>query len=292
MTSGIPSAGQFPIVPPFEATRPKDRTTSPGIGDVAGRLEQIVNAIQEFAELKFQARAPVSREGDIVDAVAAGVNFLGEELEASYGELERRVANRTEELAAMTKELARRALHDELTGLPNRSLFWDRLTLRLHRADRSRTGFAVLLMDLDNFKEVNDTLGHAAGDLLLVEVASRIRGALRAGDSAARVGGDEFLILLDEVDTPEMALFIARRLHRSLVAPYQVGDHQRSITLSIGVALGSDSFDDPDAMVAAADNAMYEAKRHARGQCVLFHNDHRSVVPLSTTDIPGRTVPE
>jgi PleD family two-component response regulator len=163
------------------------------VQDVERRLEDIASTIQEFAGLRFDARARIGPAGDIVDAVSAGVNFLGEELEASFREIERRVADRTAELAIATRELSRRALHDELTGLPNRTVFWDRLAHRLNLADRRPTGFAVLFLDLDDFKTVNDTLGHAAGDQLLVHVAWRIRGELRAGDTAARVGGDEWL---------------------------------------------------------------------------------------------------
>ncbi len=243
------------------------------IRDVEQRLEDIASAIQEFAALRFGARAPVGPDGDIVDAVAAGVNFLGEELEASYGEIERKVADRTAELVVATQELGRRALHDALTGLPNRTLFWDRLSMRLNLADRRETGFAVLFVDLDNFKEVNDTLGHAVGDRLLVDVTSRIREALRVGDSAARMGGDEFLVLLDDVATPEAALGVADRLSESLGEPYELGTGPRIVTASIGVVVSPDGVESADAVVAAADAAMYDAKRRGRGQCVLYSED-------------------
>ena len=134
-----------------------------GVQDLERRLEEVVSVIQELAALRFGARATVGPAGDIVDAVAAGVNSLGEELEASYQEIERQVADRTAELAMATQELRRRALHDDLTGLANRAAFWDRLTHRVDGAGRRTTGFAVLFLDLDGFKTVNDTLGHAAG---------------------------------------------------------------------------------------------------------------------------------
>ena len=237
------------------------------------RLEDVVSTIQEFAALRFRARAQVGLDGDIVDAVAAGVNFLGEELEASFSEIERRVADRTAELAIATEELSRRALHDQLTGLPNRTLFWDRLSHRLSLADRRQTGFAVLFLDLDNFKAVNDTLGHAAGDRLLVDVAWRLRAELRAGDTAARVGGDEFVVLLDEVATSEAALVIAHRLGEALRAPYEIGADRRIAMASIGVVVGPESFGTADAVVAAADAAMYDAKRRGRGRCVVYSED-------------------
>ncbi len=247
-----------------------------------------MSTIQEFAALRFDARAPVGPVGDLVDAVAAGVNFLGEELEASFREIERRVADRTAALAIATRELSRRALRDELTGLPNRTVFWDRLSHRLNRADRSPTGFAVLFLDLDNFKTVNDTLGHAAGDQLLVHVARRIRGELRAGDTAARVGGDEFVVLLDDVATREAALVIAHRLNETLREPYEIGVHRHSTTSSIGVAMGAEGLATADAVVAAADAAMYGAKRSGRGLCVLYNVDlHGRPVPLEVDEVDG-----
>ncbi len=247
----------------------------PGGAEFERRLEEVVSAIQEFAALRFDARATVGPAGDIVDAVAAGVNALGEELEASYEELERRVADRTAELAIATQELSRRALHDDLTGLANRAAFWDRLAHRLNVADRRGTGFAVLFLDLDHFKTVNDTLGHAAGDQLLVEVAGRITAELRAGDTAARVGGDEFVVLLDEVASGAAALAVAERLSERLSAPHELGTVAHTVTSSIGVAVGPAGFATSDAILAAADAAMYDAKRSGRGACVLHGADPR-----------------
>ena len=251
---------------------PPDRDDVQSRG-VERRLEDIASAIQEFAALRFGARAQIGPDGDIVDAVAAGVNFLGEEIEASFNEIERRVADRTAELAIATRELSHRALHDQLTGLPNRTLFWDRLSHRLSLADRRQTGFAVLFLDLDDFKAVNDTWGHAAGDRLLVDVALRIRAVLRVGDTAARMGGDEFVVLLDDVATREAALVTAHRLNETLRTPYEIGIHRQITTSSIGVAMGPEGLATADAVVAAADAAMYDAKRRGRGLCVLYSKD-------------------
>jgi diguanylate cyclase (GGDEF)-like protein len=239
----------------------------------ASRLEDVVSTIGEFAALRFDARAPVGPDGDIIDAVAAGVNFLAEELEASFSEIERRVADRTAELSVATQELGRRALHDELTGLPNRALFWEHLSHRLMVVDRRQTGFAVLFLDVDDFKIINDTLGHAAGDQLLVDVASRLRAALRAGDTAARVGGDEFVVLFDDVATKEAALVVAERLNEALRVPYEIGPDRRIATASIGVAVGPAELITADDVVAAADAAMYDAKRRGGGRCVLYSKD-------------------
>jgi diguanylate cyclase (GGDEF)-like protein len=240
--------------------------TGPETGGLDHRLQQIIDTIQEFAGLNFEARAEIGPGGDLVDAVAAGVNFLGEELEAAFAEIESRVAARTAELALATEELRRLALHDELTGLPNRTLLWDRLTHRLSSDSRRTTGFAVLFVDVDKFKHINDTLGHAIGDQLLQDFASRLTSSLREGDTAGRVGGDEFVVLLDEVATPAEAVSIAERLAQSLSEPYTVGAHRLAITASIGIAVSGEHHWTADSIIAAADSAMYEAKssRHQR----------------------------
>jgi diguanylate cyclase (GGDEF)-like protein len=267
---------------PVEPGQPPAPVGTPA-RSLEGRLEDVVRTIEEFASLQFEARALIGPDGDVVDAVAAGVNFLGEELEASFGEIERRVADRTAELAIALRELSRRALHDELTGLPNRALFWEHLSHRMELADRRQTGFAVLFLDVDDFKVVNDTQGHAAGDQLLVAVAARLRAVLRAGDTAARVGGDEFVVLLDDVATKEAAIAAAERLSEALRAPYEVGTDRRIATASIGIAVGPDGLETADDMVAAADAAMYDAKRRGGGRCVLYREDlHRR---------PGRRPP-
>ena len=243
------------------------------VRNLEARLEAVVNTIQEYAALRFDARAPVGPDGDIVDAVAAGVNFLAEELEASFNEIERRVGHRTDELSIATRELSRRVLHDELTGLPNRVLFWEHLSHRLKVAARRQTGFAVLFLDVDDFKVINDTVDHAAGDQLLIDVAARLRGALRAGDTAARVGGDEFVVLFDDVATKEAAMAVAERLNQALRAPYEIGADRRIVTASIGVAVGPAELITADDVVAAADAAMYDAKRQGGGRCVLYSKD-------------------
>lgn len=255
---------------------------------VEQRLEEIVGAIQEFASLRFDARAPVGPDGDIVDAVAAGVNFLGEELGAAFSEIERRVADRTAELEIATRALSRRALHDELTGLPNRVAFWEHLSHRLVVASRRRAGFAVLFLDLDGFKTVNDSLGHAAGDELLVTMAARVSAELREDDLVGRIGGDEFVVLLDDVATTEAALLVAERLSAALRIPYRIGAQQRSVPASIGVALGPNGDMTADDLVAAADAAMYDAKRRGGGQSVLYREHLHGRRGRPRDDPPGR----
>jgi diguanylate cyclase (GGDEF)-like protein len=235
-----------------------------------GRLIAIAATIQEFAQLHFGVRAPIGPDGDIVDAVAAGVNFLGDELEISYREIEQRVADRTVELELATEEMRRRALHDQLTGLPNRTLFWDRLSHRLEQGPRRRETYAVFFVDLDGFKAVNDSWGHSTGDQVLIDVAARIASQLRTGDTAARIGGDEFLVLLDEVASASAALEIAARLGETLRSPHSIATTTRVITAAIGVAVASPDLRSADEMVSAADAAMYAAKRESPGTCRLY----------------------
>ncbi len=258
-------------------------TESAGEHDAQGfelRLEEIVGVIQDLAALRFESRALVGTAGDIVDAVAAGVNSLGEELLASYDELEQRVADRTAELAIATSELRHRATHDDLTGLANRAAFWDRLAHRLSGDERRVSGPAVLFLDLDDFKMINDTLGHAAGDQLLVDVAHRITAQLRVADTAARVGGDEFVVLLDDMASPQAAMVVAQRISDALREPFVYEGHNYSTKASIGVAVGSRELATADALVAAADTAMYDAKRSGKGARVLYSEARHGRSPL------------
>ncbi len=264
-----PSHQLGPSEPSAEAHPAASLGTPPRVLD--NRLDDIVGTIVAYASLRFEARAPIGPAGDLIDAVAAGVNYLGEELGASFGEMERRVADRTAELAIATQELSRRALHDDLTGLPNRALLWEHLVQRRKVANRRQTSFAVLFLDLDDFKVINDSFGHAAGDQLLRGVASRIGSALRVGDTAARVGGDEFVVLLDDVATDDAAMATAQRLSEALRAPYEIGTESRIVTASIGVAVGAEGLVTADDVLAAADTAMYDAKRQGGGRCVLYH---------------------
>ena len=155
-------------------------------------------------------------------------------------------------------ELAHRALHDDLTDLPNRTLFSDRLRLALSRLQRTQTCLAVLFLDLDGFKSINDALGHAAGDQFLVEVAHSLRGVLRGGDTAARLGGDEFVVLCEDVAGAAEARGIAERIGTEVPG-----------SVSIGVALAIDGMEDPETLVRSADAAMYVSKRLGGGRFEL-----------------------
>jgi diguanylate cyclase (GGDEF)-like protein/PAS domain S-box-containing protein len=161
--------------------------------------------------------------------------------------------------------LRRAALYDGLTGLPNRTLFLERLGRAVERAhSRKQTPFAVLFLDLDGFKGVNDTKGHGAGDELLVQVAQRIEHTLRGSDTAARLGGDEFAVLVDDVVGNDDAGVVSERLRRALSEPYQLSSAVVTVTTSIGVAHSTSDLDNPEEILREADFDMYRAKIAAR----------------------------
>jgi diguanylate cyclase (GGDEF)-like protein/PAS domain S-box-containing protein len=160
------------------------------------------------------------------------------------------------------------AFHDALTGLPNRQLFKDRLTVALAHAKRLESRLAVMFLDLDQFKYVNDTLGHSAGDLLLVEIADRLCGAVREEDTVSRLGGDEFTLLLVDVTTEDAAIRIANKLLRAVESPMLLDGNELSVTTSIGIALFPNDGEDAEALLKNADAAMYRAKDSGRN---TFH---------------------
>jgi diguanylate cyclase (GGDEF)-like protein/PAS domain S-box-containing protein len=155
------------------------------------------------------------------------------------------------------------AHHDSLTGLPNRLLFIDRLNHAISQAKRDACQFALLFLDLDKFKPVNDTFGHAIGDDLLKGVASRIRSEVRESDTVARVGGDEFVLILPDITTREMAEAVAQKIIAALAMPFQLGAQKQTVEVgaSIGIAIYPADASDADGLIKAADSAMYSAKQ-------------------------------
>jgi len=172
---------------------------------------------------------------------------------------------------SLTARIAFLAYHDELTGLPNRAMLHEHLDLALARAERNETAIAVLCLDLNRFKLINDSLGHAAGDELLRQAATRLAGAVRASDLVARVGGDEFVVLLADVDATDprgVAELVAAGIHEALSTPFAVGSAEFYVGTSVGIALhphavpgGELRFPGADALLRNADAAMYEAKQ-------------------------------
>jgi diguanylate cyclase (GGDEF)-like protein len=176
---------------------------------------------------------------------------------------------------ASQEMLARQALHDALTDLPNRTLLLDRLTQAIGRLRRSRGYVAVLFLDLDRFKVVNDSLGHAAGDRLLQTIAQRLRTVLRPGDTAARFGGDEFTLLCENLASPEAAIAIAERVGDAVRQPVHIDGTEIVPTTSVGIALTADPAESPEALIRNADAAMYSAKEQGRARFELFDDAMR-----------------
>lgn len=165
------------------------------------------------------------------------------------------------------EQLLQSALHDPLTGLPNRASFHDRVDLALERfRGRGDSPFAVLFLDLDRFKLINDGYGHQAGDRLLVEIAHRLRRAVRPGDTVARLGGDEFTVLIPDIKGQNEAVSVAQRIRQALSSPFTVGDQEVFTTASTGIAISSPHYETPDEILRDADIAMYRAKSEGRSR--------------------------
>lgn len=168
------------------------------------------------------------------------------------------------------KRIRHNAYHDSLTQLPNRALFQDRLAQEVGRAQRAGTNTALLLLDLDRFKTINDTLGHAAGDKLLVEVGKRLKSRKRAGDTVARLGGDEFVLIVSELRHKEDAAVVAEQLLEVLKPPIQIAEHDLHVSASIGIAIFPDDGDEGTALMKSADMALYRAKELGRNNYQVF----------------------
>jgi diguanylate cyclase (GGDEF)-like protein/PAS domain S-box-containing protein len=219
----------------------------------------------------------------IFDDVSAE-HGVRESLQASRDALERAVAARTAQLRAanarLEAEIADRmqaeqraqhlAGHDALTGLPNRRLLEDRLTQALAQSDRNRKHTAVMFVDLDRFKAINDSLGHAAGDELLKEMARRLVAQLRVGDTVCRIGGDEFVVVLPELKRASDAVHVAQKIIEQLVAPLRLGSEEVAITSSVGISVFPEDGRDAETLIRNADAAMYHAKEMGRANYQFF----------------------
>ena len=180
------------------------------------------------------------------------------------------------------KEIIRLAYYDGLTGLPNRVLFKDRLGVAVSRAQRNRTNFVIMFLDIDHFKRINDTLGHNIGDMILQGVAERLTHCLRKTDSIsrkvcdseittiARMGGDEFTILITDIDKPYDSAYVAQRICDFLARPFEIGSHVIYITVSIGITIYPSDSDDVDTLLKNADTAMYHAKDRGRNNYQFY----------------------
>lgn len=207
--------------------------------------------------------------------VPVAVQYLAHRDEAGALAWIAMVARDSSERKAFEHQLEQQATHDPLTGLPNRTLLVDRLHMALARARRSGRGVAVLFCDLDHFKVVNDSLGHGAGDRLLVDTAQRLVEALRPGDTVARFGGDEFLVLCEDLAGPEDAVLVADRVRARLDRRYELDDAEVFLTVSLGIAYTEDPDGAAEDLIRDADAAMYRAKGGGRARAVLFDQGMR-----------------
>ncbi|MFC5063357.1 diguanylate cyclase domain-containing protein [Actinomycetospora atypica] len=226
------------------------------------RLDRLVEFVVELASGHLEARMAPSSRADELDSVIVGLNMLAEELQVLNDDLEKRVRERTRELATAREQLQHLALHDPLTNLANRTLLTDRLAAAVDEGSDTAPP-AVIVLDLDGFKAVNDDHGHAVGDRLLVVVAARLRGAVRARDTVARLGGDEFAVVVVDA-VPHEVVAVARRIQHRLRRPVVVSGHRCTVDASIGIRFGTDR-PGPSTLLDDADLAMYAAKESGGG---------------------------
>ena len=184
----------------------------------------------------------------------------------------------------MSQKMAHSAQHDHLTGLPNRLLLNDRLFQAISHAQRHQSQLAVLFLDLDKFKHINDSLGHSVGDKLLISVAEILVKSVRKSDTVCRQGGDEFVILLSEKDHAVNAAIIAEKIIHSIAQPHHINDYQLHITTSIGISLFPSNGNEPDALIKNADVAMYQAKKNGRNN-YQFYNDDMNALAIERQSI-------
>lgn len=211
---------------------------------------------------------------DVTARVEGEQNLLQAKKDLERTTLE--VANLTLELERSNTKYYHDALHDSLTGLANRSLLYDRLEHLLERDKRRPGTFALLYLDLDGFKRVNDSFGHSVGDKLLVNVAERLKTCVRPTDTIARLGGDEFAILLDSLEKSEEATLIAERIQKALAQSFVIATHTLHVSSSIGIALNAASYNRSADLLRDADAAMYNAKQSGKDQVVIFEKSMRS----------------
>jgi diguanylate cyclase (GGDEF)-like protein/PAS domain S-box-containing protein len=230
----------------------------------------------------WSGREPaVAPRGELRARRSDGTDFPAEyavtPLESDDGRLLSVAITDVTERKLAVEAMAHRASHDPLTGLPNRTLFLDRLEHALRRASRSNRSLAVMFLDLDDFKIVNDTRGHEVGDLLLVGLTPRLTAALRPGDTIARFGGDEFVVLCEDLSDGADAVRIAKRLAEACSGPVTLEDYEHSVTISTGVVLVDDPGSaTPSGVLRDADAAMYRAKDAGKGRIVLFDEQMRA----------------
>lgn len=248
-------------------------------------LASLKDASQRLAGGELGYKINVVGRDELAETAKA-FNDMSQKLQLSYNQrrqaeedlaklnedLELRVALRTEQLSEAYAKIEHQAMHDPLTKLPNRMLFQDRLRQAILIGEREKTPFAVVMLDLNRFKEINDSLGHHSGDLVLQEAAIRLRKALRRSDTVARLGGDEFALILPTVQDRSVAIGVLEKIHNILEAPMTVDGQALHIGASLGLALYPLDAAEPEALTRRADLAMYDCKRR-KATFTLYTSD-------------------
>lgn len=235
-------------------------------------LGHLLNAVRRLADSPTNTNVGVDKlQNDEIGIIGKAFNDMLVALRRTHGELQDDIAKRRD----AERKLARLAHYDELTGLPNRAYFLSNIEGRISDARRHSRRIAVLFLDLDRFKFVNDTFGHAAGDELLVQIARRLREHKRAEDLVARMGGDEFVVVVEELETPQLAGDIASKLITVLAEPISVSGHEVVATVSVGISLFPEDGDDLSTVMKNADAAMYRAKAAGKNSYQFYSDDMR-----------------
>ncbi len=261
----------------------RNRTNTPGIGTRAiGERALVVfdknsdsfvrHVPGEWATegLRAGMAAPVFERGEVVGALGTASRDPNRAYSMRDQQVMLALAEHTSlalNHARALEDVVHQAFHDSLTGMPNRALFMDRVSHALTRGEQGARPVGVLVVDLDDFKTINDSLGHGVGDTLLVQVAERLAGCLRRSDTIARLGGDEFAVLLEDVSDADGAALWADRILETLGSPFSVADRQVSVNGSIGIALGAG---EAETLLRDADLAMYRAKADGKGRYEAF----------------------
>lgn len=244
--------------------------------DAASQREGVAQAREDEAQVR-EGRA-VTREREIRAAETLQAAMLDQMIRLQQANAKLVVATLearrlAEQVETAKVELDHLAHHDVLTGLPNRILMFDRLTQAISLAQRAGKKFAVLFMDLDRFKHINDSLGHSVGDQLLQSVSQRLLGCMRHSDTISRQGGDEFVALLLDIDHPEDAALSAQKMLEAIALPHHVDPHDLHIGASIGISIYPDDGTDAESLIKYADIAMYHAKDKGRNTYAFFEPD-------------------
>lgn len=229
-------------------------------GQIALLLEDPASVVNTPNTMELQAK----HRDEGLEPLVMELTLMATKSETGDGDLLHGVARNVTERKKAQDMISYQAYHDMLTGLPNRTLFKDRLGVAIKHAQRSNERVAIMFVDLDRFKTVNDSLGHSYGDRLLQEVALRIKDSVREGDTIARLGGDEFTLILPNIHQAEDAESIASKMVESLRSFFQIGDHEIFIRASVGIALYPDHGSDIESLLKHADMAMYDIKGNGR----------------------------